>query len=251
MIRVGVLGAAGRMGRTVCDAVTADGELDLVARVDPSGGQDVSTSLDALSGVEVAIDFTQPAAVMDNVRHCLGHRVHVVVGTTGLSADDLEEIEGLVGEANAFVAPNFSIGAVLMMHFAKQAARHLGSCEVVELHHNAKLDAPSGTALQTAREIADVWRTHGRPAGGEAASDEEEVVAGARGADVDGVRVHAVRLHGLLAHQEVLLGGEGQTLSIRHDTLDRTSFMPGVLLAAKSVASTPGLTVGLERLLGL
>jgi 4-hydroxy-tetrahydrodipicolinate reductase len=251
--RVGVLGAAGRMGNAVCQAVEGDASLELVARVDPAGGEDVSTSLYGLVEMktEVAVDFTQPATVMDNVRFCVGKGIHCVVGTTGLGDDDLEEIRGLVdeGSANVFVAPNFSIGAVLMMAFARQAARHFGSAEVIELHHNRKLDAPSGTALRTARGIAEAWKEHGRPDGGEAHPDEKETVSGARGANADGVHVHAVRLHGLVAHQEAVFGGPGETVSIRHDSLDRASFMPGVLLAVKSVASRPGLTVGLEELL--
>jgi 4-hydroxy-tetrahydrodipicolinate reductase len=254
-ISVGVLGAAGRMGQTVCAAVDGDGELELVAKVDPSGGDGISMSIEALTdaGAEVAVDFTQPAVVKENVRWCVEHGVHAVVGTTGLSEADLNELADVAasGKANIFVAPNFSIGAVLLMHFAKQAARYLGSSEVIELHHTQKLDAPTGTALKTAREIAEVWTEHGRPAGGEAHQDEEEVASGARGADVDGVRVHSVRLHGLVAHQEVVFGGEGQTLSIRHDSMDRSSFIPGVLVAVKAVGSRPGLTVGLEKLLDL
>jgi 4-hydroxy-tetrahydrodipicolinate reductase len=254
MIRVGVLGAAGRMGQAVCGAVYSDPELELVARVDP-GVDGFADTPDALieSGAEVAVDFTRPDAVMDNIRFCVSGGIHVVVGTTGLTADGLAEVSRLVsdGGANVLVAPNFSIGAVLMMHFAKQAARYLGSCEIVELHHNAKLDAPSGTALKTAREVADSWKAHGRPPGGEAAEGEEEKVTGARGADVDEVRVHSVRLQGLVAHQEVLFGGVGQTLSIRHDSIDRSSFMPGVILAVKQIGTRPGLTVGLEHLLDL
>jgi 4-hydroxy-tetrahydrodipicolinate reductase len=251
-IRVGVLGAAGRMGRAVCEAVEADDELTLVARVGVPGEEGVATSPQALvdGGAEVAVDFTLPASVMDNIRFCLGHEIHVVVGTTGLDERDLAEVEGLTGAANAIVAPNFSVGAVLLMHFAKQAARHMGSAEVIELHHNAKLDAPSGTALKTAREIAEAWKERGRPPGGQAHPDEQEVATGARGADVDGVRVHAVRLRGLLAHEEVVFGAEGQTLSIRHDSTDRRSFMPGVLLAVRRVGELPDpFTVGLENLL--
>ena len=255
MIRVGVLGAAGRMGRTVCDAVSADPELELVARIDPAGGEGLSSSPDALveGGADVAVDFTQPAQVMGNIRFCVEQGVHAVVGTTGLSETDLGEISTMTsdGAANVFVAPNFSVGAVLMMHLAQIAARYLGSCEIVEMHHNAKLDAPSGTALKTAREIAEVWKTHGRPPGGESHPGEQEVAAGARGANADGVRVHAVRMQGGEAHQEVIFGAIGQTLTIRHDAMNRSSYMPGVLLAVKSVASRPGLTVGLEQLLDL
>lgn len=260
-IRVGVLGAAGKMGRTVCEAVDGDTDLELVAVVDPGAeGEEVhglpcafgAEALDE-AGAEVAVDFTVAEAARKNVRFCTDHGIHCVVGTTGLGDDDLDEFRGWAeaGDANVLVAPNFSVGAVLAMHFSALAARHLGSCEVIELHHNEKLDAPSGTALRTAKGVAEAWGEHGRPPGGEPASGEEEKVPGARGADVDGVRVHAVRLQGLVAHQEVVLGGPGQMLTIRHDSIDRTSFMPGVLLAVKSVGSRPGLTVGLEELLGL
>jgi 4-hydroxy-tetrahydrodipicolinate reductase len=240
------------MGRTVCDAVEADAELELAARVNLVSGGGIVT-LAEMPAVDVVIDFTQPASVMDNIRACVQRGFHCVVGTTGFTEKDFAEIAELLEgkDSNVFIAPNFSIGAVLMMHFAKQAARYLGSCEIVELHHNQKLDAPSGTALKTARDIAEMWKSHGRPAGGEAHPDEEETVRGARGADADGIHVHAVRLQGRLAHQEVLFGGPGENLTIRHDTMDRVSFMPGVMLAVKRVASRPGLTVGLENLLDL
>ena len=254
-MRVGVLGAAGRMGRTVSEGIAGDPELELVARVDPAGGDGISTSLEALveAGAEVAIDFTQPDAAFGNVTFCLERGIHCVVGTTGMSDAEMQKLEELAtsGPANLFVAPNFSIGAVLMMHLAKQAARYLGSCEIVEMHHNAKLDAPSGTALRTAKEIASVWGEHGRPAGGEHHPDEEEKLDGARGGETDEIHVHAVRLQGAEAHQEVIFGAPGQTLTIRHDAMNRTSYLPGILLAVKSVASRPGLTVGLEKLLDL
>jgi 4-hydroxy-tetrahydrodipicolinate reductase len=252
-IRVGVLGAAGRMGRAVCDAVEADAELDLAARVDPAGGEGVATSVSDIPDVDVLVDFTQPGQVMDNIRACVARGIHCVIGTSGLSEADHAEIRDLLDgtKANVFIAPNFSIGAVLMMHFAKQAARYLGSVEIVEQHHNQKLDAPSGTARQTARDIAEVWKAHGRPEGGEPHPDEEETVAGARGANVEGIHVHGVRLLGRLAHQEVLFGGPGENLTIRHDTMDRSSFMPGVVLAVKKVGTAPGLVVGLENLLDL
>jgi 4-hydroxy-tetrahydrodipicolinate reductase len=255
MIKVGVLGAVGRMGRTVCEAVEADPELELVARVDTSGGEGIDTSTDALvrQGADVVVDFTQPATVMANVRDCIAKGLHCVVGTTGFTEANFAEIRELVadGKANVFIAPNFSIGAVLMMHFAKQAARYMPSVEIVEQHHTGKLDAPSGTALKTARDIAEVWKTHGRPPGGEAHPEEKETVSGARGADADHIHVHAMRVLGRLAHQEVLFGGPGENLAIRHDTMDRVSFMPGVILAIKAVGSRPGLTVGLEQLLDL
>ena len=254
-IRVGVLGAAGRMGRTVCDAVSQDPELELVARVDPAGGEQISTSLDALieGAAEVVVDFTQPDAAFGNVTFCLERGIHCVVGTTGMSEAELEKIQELAssGDANAFVAPNFSIGAVLMMHLAKQAARYLGSVEIVEMHHNQKLDAPSGTARKTAADIAEVWRKHGRPPGGEAHPDEEEKVAGSRGGTAEEIHVHALRLQGAEAHQEVVFGAPGQTLTIRHDAMNRLSYVPGILLAVKSVANRPGLTVGLEKLMDL
>jgi 4-hydroxy-tetrahydrodipicolinate reductase len=254
-IKVGVLGAAGRMGNTVCDAVEGDAELELVVRIDPAGGDGIETSVDALSaaGAEVVVDFTQPKSVMENIRACVAQGVHCVVGTTGFTESDFAELRTLLegGSANVFIAPNFSIGAVLMMHFSKQAARYLGSVEITEQHHTNKLDAPSGTATKTARDIAEVWKQHGRPPGGEAHPDEHETITGARGADADGIHIHAMRVLGRLAHQEVVFGGPGENLTIRHYTMDRTSFMPGVLRAVKAVSSHPGLTIGLEQLLDL
>ncbi len=254
-IRVGVLGAAGKMGRTVSEAVAADPDLDLVVRVDPFGSEGIATSREAIvdAGTEVVIDFTQPDAVFDNVCFCLEKGIHCVVGTTGMSDADLEKVAELASAstANAFVAPNFSIGAVLMMHLSKLAARHFGSCEIVEMHHNQKLDAPSGTAHKTARDIAAGWAQLGRPPGGEHHPDEEEKVKGSRGGEAGGIHVHSLRLQGAEAHQEVIFGAPGQTLSIRHDAMNRTSYIPGILLAVKSVASRPGLTIGLEELLDL
>jgi 4-hydroxy-tetrahydrodipicolinate reductase len=252
-IRVGVLGAAGRMGRTVCDAVDADRDLELAARVDPAGGDGIVPRIAEMPDVDVVVDFTQPAIVKQNIEACVARGIHCVIGTSGLSPKDFDAIAELVanGKANVFIAPNFSIGAVLMMHFAKQAARYLGSAEIVEQHHTQKLDAPSGTARKTAQDIADVWKRLGRPPGGEAHPDEKETVEGARGADVDGIHVHGMRLLGKLAHQEVVFGGPGENLTIRHDTMDRSSFMPGVVLAVKKIGSLSGLTVGLENLLDL
>ncbi|HEY6567560.1 MAG TPA: 4-hydroxy-tetrahydrodipicolinate reductase [Actinomycetota bacterium] len=253
MIRVGVVGAAGRMGREVCRAVAADPDIELVAAVDPHGadstveGLAIHPSLDALvdAQAQVAVDFTQPEVVMDSIRWATEHGVHYVVGTTGISPADLDEVRRLTerGHTNVIVAPNFAIGAVLMMRFAELAALSMSAAEVIELHHDGKLDAPSGTALGTARAIAAA-RGDVSPAPG---GDDDH--PGARGADVDGVRVHSVRLPGLLAHQEVIFGAPGQILSIRHDTTDRSAFMPGVLLAVKAVSSRPGLTVGLGALL--
>ena len=235
MIRVAVLGAAGRMGSTVCAALRDDAETELVAEVDAQDS--LEAVLDA--GADVAVEFTLPDSVKRNTAWLLERGVHAVVGATGLSDDDLADLEKLTGPANLFVAPNFAIGAVLMMRFAEQAARHLPDVEITELHHERKVDAPSGTALRTARLIAEARR--GTPA----RSDDDP----ARGLLVDGVPVHSVRLPGIMASQEVVFGGAGQTLTIRHDSIDRSSFMPGVLLAVKRVAQLPGLTVGLEALL--
>lgn len=237
MTRVAVLGAFGRMGSAVCEAVDADPDCELVARVG-SGGQ-LEEVIDA--GADVAVEFTVPDSVKRNVTWLLERGVHTVVGATGLSEDDLAELEQLTGPANLFVAPNFAIGAVLLMQLAAQAARHLPHVEIVELHHDRKVDAPSGTALRTARMLADARR--------EAPAVPGPAHEPARGLLVDGVPVHSVRLPGLVASQEVVFGGPGQTLSIRHDALDRTAFMPGVLLAIRNVATQPGLTVGLDSLL--
>ena len=263
MIRVGVVGGYGRMGREVCRAVAEDPECVLVAAVDVNGcGESVgalighsdlkitiSDELDALTDaeVDVAVDFTHPDAVMDDVRWCVRHAVHLVVGTTGLSSADLDEIRALIeeegSESNVFVAPNFALGAVLMMRFAAAASKWLPAVEIIELHHDGKADAPSGTALKTAEEIAKARDE------GPQASPSKEVVPGVRGGEVAGIHVHSVRLPGLVAHQEVILGGPGQSLTIRHDSYDRASFMPGVLLAIKNITKHPGLTYGLENLL--
>lgn len=241
MIRVAVLGARGRMGSVTCEAVAADPELELVARVDAS--ESLEEVVDA--GADVAVDFTVPSSVKGNVSWLLSHGVHAVVGTTGLSDDDLAELDAQTGPANLFVAPNFAIGAVLMMQLAAQAARHLPHVEIIESHHDRKLDAPSGTALRSARLIAEARDAAPEPPAGDRDGDRDP----SRGLLVDGVPVHSVRLPGYVASQEVILGGPGQTLTIRHDSLDRTSFMPGVLLAVKAVGSRPGTTVGLEQLL--
>ena len=251
MIRVGVLGAAGRMGREVCRAVAAADDLELVAAVDPSNagldteGLLVSATVEHLSDVDVAVDFTLPSTVMPNVLWCLRNWVHAVVGTTGLTPADLEELRAAAtaGTANCVVAPNFALGAVLLLRFAAEAARYFDAAEVIELHHDGKADAPSGTAIATARAIAATR------AGEWSAPEAVGQYAGARGAEVEGVRVHAVRLPGLVAHEEVLFGGPGQTLSLRHDAVDRAAFLPGVLLAIRAVADRPGLTVGLDALL--
>jgi 4-hydroxy-tetrahydrodipicolinate reductase len=257
MIRVGVFGAGGRMGATVCEAVRRAPDLELVAAVDPhrSGAvvedtdltiaADPAAMLDA--AVAVVVDFTVLDAARENLRWCASHDVHAVVGTTGFSDDDLDEFSELFtrATANALIAPNFAIGAVLMMRFAEQAAPWFDTAEIIELHHDSKIDAPSGTAMATARRM--------RAASGEWGADPTTTVVaeGARGGLVgDAIRVHSVRMRGVIASQEVLLGTTGQTLSIRHDTFDRSSFMPGVLLGVRRVASLPdGLTLGLDALL--
>ena len=244
-LRVGVLGALGKVGREVCRALEEAVDLELVARVD--AGDDLA----ALEEAQAVVDFTHPDVVMDNLRWCVEHGIHAVVGTTGFDEERLATLRGWLTEApqvGVLVAPNFSVGAVLMMRFAAEAARFYESVEVVELHHPDKADAPSGTARRTAQLIAAARREAGLPPAPDATSTALE---GARGADVDGVRVHGLRIRGLVAHQEVVLGGVGETLTIRHDSLDRVSFTPGVLLGLREVASHPGLTVGLESYLDL
>ena len=245
--RVGVLGARGRMGQQVCQAVDAADDLDLVAMVD--AGDWLFSVADA--GAQVIVDFTHPSVVMDNVRFAIDQGMHAVVGTTGMTTERLETIRDWLTKApdvGVLVAPNFGIGAVLLMRFAQIAAQYYTSAEIIELHHPDKVDAPSGTAVHTARLIAES-RTEAKLAA--MPDGTTQSLDGARGADVDGVRVHSVRLAGLVAHQEVLFGTEGETLSIRHDSLDRSSFMPGVLLGLREVTRRSGLTVGLEPLLGL
>ena len=248
------------MGATVCRAVAATGDLELVAAVDPAGSGrpapgnaaiEIAGGREVLAraGVEVAVDFTTPGAAAANAVWCAGQGIHCVVGTTGLGAAELAVLAEAFpagGRLGCVVAPNFAIGAVLMMRFAELAAPWFPSAEIVELHHDAKADAPSGTAMLTAERMAAASRDWG------ADPTRLEVLEGARGGTgPGGIHVHSVRLRGLVAHQEVLLGGEGQLLTIRHDSYDRASFMPGVLLAVRAVADRPGLTVGLERLLGL
>jgi 4-hydroxy-tetrahydrodipicolinate reductase len=246
MIKVGVLGAKGRMGSEVARAIAGTGDLEVVAAVD------VGDVRDPLAGCDVVVDFTAPGAVMDNLRWCVGQGLDTVVGTSGFAESRTAQVRQWLADApgvRALVVPNFSIGAVLMMRFASQAARFFDSAEVVEMHHAGKVDAPSGTAAQTASLISEA-----RHASGLGPSPDATVTAveGARGAVLDGVHVHSVRLAGLVAHQEVLLGGHGEILTIRHDSLDRASFMPGVLLGVRRVSSLPpGLTFGLEPLLDL
>ena len=246
MIKVGVLGARGRMGQTVCETVQGAPDTEL------SAGVDQGDALDALLVSDVVVDFTHVSAVMDNLRWCVSHGLDVVVGTSGFGDERLAEVRSWLDAApgtRVLIAPNFSVGAVLMMRFAAQAARFFESAEIIELHHANKMDAPSGTALRTASMIGEARSKAGLGASPDATKQE---LAGARGATVDDVRVHSIRLSGLIAHQEVLLGGHGETLTIRHDSLDRASFMPGVLLAVRGIKTLPaGLTIGIEPLLGL
>ena len=244
-MRVGVLGAKGKVGATMVQAVEAAEDLTFAAGVDV--GDPLSLFTD--SQTEVVIDFTHPDVVMDNLKFLVDNGIHAVVGTTGFTDERLGKVKAWLADTPdvaVLIAPNFAIGAVLSMHFAKQAARFFESAEVIELHHPQKADAPSGTAARTARLIAEARK--GLPPNPDATSTGIE---GARGANVDGIPVHSVRLAGLVAHQEVLFGTQGETLTIRHDSLDRTSFVPGALLAVRAVREHPGLTVGLERLLDL
>ena len=268
MKRVGVLGAGGRMGREVCRAIADEPDLELVAAVDPAlagidlrqvtgtdaAGLQVASHVDELerAGAQVAVDFTVADAAVEHMRWCASHGVHAVVGTTGIGDDVLGELRTLfeASEANCVMAANFAIGAVLMIRFAELAAPFMDGVEIVELHHDGKLDAPSGTALTTAERLGKARAASGR---GEWPADRtaKEVVSGARGGEGPAaVRIHSVRLPGLVAHQEVIFGAVGQSLGIRHDAYDRTSFMPGMILAVKSVSDRPGLTVGLDTLLG-
>jgi 4-hydroxy-tetrahydrodipicolinate reductase len=246
MIKVGVLGAKGRMGTEVCRAVSEAPDMVIAATADIGGPRE------PLAEAEVVVDFTHPDTVMDNLRWCIGQGRHTVVGTSGFGDDRLAAVRSWLETApdtRVLIAPNFSIGAVLMMRFAAQAARFFESAEIVELHHAGKADAPSGTAARTASLVAAARSEAGLGGPPDATTKSLE---GARGADVAGIHVHAVRLAGLVAHQEVLFGGHGETLTIRHDSLDRASFMPGVLTAVRGVHSlAPGLTVGLDALLGL
>jgi 4-hydroxy-tetrahydrodipicolinate reductase len=246
MIKVGVLGARGRMGSQACRTVEAADDLEL------SGQVDAGDPMESLAGCGVVVDFTHPGAVMENLRWCADRGIGFVAGTSGFDAGRLDVVREWLGDPPAsrvLVVPNFSVGAVLMMRFAQQAAPFFESAEVIELHHGGKADAPSGTATRTAAMIAQA-----RSGAGLGPSPDATVsdTGGARGAVLDGVHVHSVRLAGLVAHQEVLLGGHGEVLTIRHDSLDRASFMPGVLLAVRGLAGLPpGLTVGLDGLLGI
>ncbi|RPA66038.1 4-hydroxy-tetrahydrodipicolinate reductase [Gordonia oryzae] len=246
-IRVGVFGSNGKVGRAIVSGIEAADDLTYTVGVDKGDAPEFFTDTDT----QVVVDFTHPDVVMDNLKFLIGNGIHAVVGTTGFTDERLAQVREWLAEApgvGVLIAPNFAIGAVLSMRFAQQAARFYDSVEVIELHHAAKADAPSGTAYRTASLIAEARAAAGVGPSPDATTAELD---GARGADVDGVRVHSVRLAGLVAHQEVLLGTEGETLTIRHDSLDRTSFVPGVLLGVRSICERPGLTVGLDDLMDL
>lgn len=261
MICVAATGALGRMGREVCRAVLADPELDLAGAVDPSAGGvepapvvegtgiPVVTGVESLypAGIDVLVDFTHSAAAVSNTNWALDNGIHAVVGTTGIPEEELEAIGRRAGDgkANVIIAPNFALGAVMMMKFAEMAAGVFNQCEIIELHHRGKRDSPSGTALATASRIEEAMRA------GDLPPFEEKEVRGSRGGGLGHVRIHSVRLDGLVAHQEVIFGSTGQTLIIRHDTTDRSCFMPGVIMAVKAVSGLPGLTLSLEPLLRL
>jgi 4-hydroxy-tetrahydrodipicolinate reductase len=242
MIKVGVLGSRGRMGAEVVKAVTEAADLELVASLD------LGDSLEALvaNGAQVVVDFTTPDSVMANLEFLISHNIHAVIGTTGFDDPRIAKIKSLLANSTSgvLIAPNFAIGAVLMMEFATKAAKYFESAEIIELHHPNKVDAPSGTAARTAELMAKSRKEAGLAAMPDATSTSLE---GARGATIGDIPVHSVRLRGLVAHQEVLLGGIGETLSIRHDSIDRVGFMPGVLLGVRQVVNHPGLTFGLEN----
>ena len=254
MLKVAVIGALGKMGAEVVRAVSEDPALELAAAIDPlmTGeypipgivtGRDVRCIEGR--GIEVGVDFTDAASSVTSTLWALENGIHMVIGTTGIGADGLSRIERAAGQgvANALIAPNFALGAVLMMKFAREAAAVFDQCEVVELHHREKKDAPSGTAIMTAEQVARVMRASNVPGA------EEQRVTGSRGGEVGPVRIHSVRLNGFVARQEVIFGSTGQTLTVTHDTTDRSCFMPGVLMAVKAVSGLPGLTIGLEALL--
>ena len=258
-MRVGVFGAGGRMGREVCKAVSGENDMELACVIDPAfAGSTLDGIIPGLSsklvvegsrgmlvgrGVEAAVDFTVATSARENVLYALENGIHCVVGTTGLTAEDLGGFDAASrsGGVGCLVAPNFAVGAVLMMDFARRAARFMPACEIIELHHPDKIDAPSGTARRTARMMLEA----------QGKDDGERSGENARGLDVGGIHIHSVRLPGMVAHQEVIFGGMGQTLTIRHDSTDRNSFMPGVIMALRKVAEMEGLTVGLEHVMDL
>lgn len=246
-IKVGVLGAQGRVGKAVVEGVNAEDDLELVAEIDR--GDDLQQLVD--KHAEVIVDFTQPDSVMGNLEFCIANGIHCVVGTTGFDQDRLDQVEQWTrreGAGNVLIAPNFAISAVMTMVLAKQAAKFFETVEVVEFHHPTKLDAPSGTAIHTAKEIAQARRDAKL---GEMPDATEKSLPGARGANVDGIPVHAVRTRGMVAHEEVIFGAQGQSLTIRQDSYDRSSFTPGVLVGVREIAQHPGLVVGLDKYLGL
>lgn len=250
-IKVGVLGAKGKVGATICEAVENADDLDLVARIDM--GDDMNDLVEA--GAEVIVDFTQPDAVMGNLEFCLANGIHAVVGTTGFTPERLDQVRQWIDAAkangkpaNVLIAPNFAISAVLTMRFSEIAAPYFESAEVIEMHHPHKKDAPSGTAIHTAEGIARARREAGMPAQPDAT---EQSLDGSRGADVEGVPVHAVRMTGAVAHETVIFGTEGQSLTIKQDSYSRTSFVPGVLVGVRKIDGHEGLTIGLESYLGL
>jgi 4-hydroxy-tetrahydrodipicolinate reductase len=245
MINVAVFGAAGRMGQQVCDAVDKADAMQVVARIDLDDDPKAAIA----AGATVAVDFTHPEAVLGNLEFCIRNGIHAVVGTSGFTADRIARVRAWLAQSpstGVLIAPNFSLGAVLMMKFAAQAAPLFESVEIIELHHPDKADAPSGTARRTAELVAQARAKAGSPPFPDATTHDADHH---RGGAVQGVPVHSVRVRGLIAHQEVLLGAQGETLTIRHDSLDRISFMPGVLLGVRRVAEHPGLTVGLEHFL--
>ena len=246
-IKVGVLGAKGRVGQSIVEGVNAADDLELVAEI----GRDTPLQELVDNGAEVVVDFTQPGVVMDNLKFVVEHGIHAVVGTTGFDAERLAKVEEWTkadGAGHVLIAPNFAISAVLTMTLAKQAAKFFETAEVIEFHHPTKLDAPSGTATHTAQGIADARKEAGLGAMPDAT---EQSLEGARGADVDGVPVHAVRMRGMVAHEEVIFGAQGQSLTIRQDSYDRSSFTPGVLVGVRTIAEHPGLVVGLDNYLDL
>lgn len=246
-IKVGVLGAQGRVGKAIVEGVNAEDDLELVAEI--SRGDDLQQLVD--NHAEVIVDFTQPDSVMGNLEFCIASGIHCVVGTTGFDKERLDQVEQWTrqeGAGNVLIAPNFAISAVMTMVLAKQAAKFFETAEVVEFHHPTKLDAPSGTAIHTAEAIAQARRDAEL---GEMPDATEKSLEGARGANVDGIPVHAVRTRGMVAHEEVIFGAQGQSLTIRQDSYDRSSFTPGVLVGVREIAQHPGLVVGLDKYLGL
>lgn len=246
-MRVGVVGSAGKVGEQICIGVENAADMQLVSKVD----QDDSLQTLVDSGADAIVDFTHPDAIMDTLEFCIANGIHCVVGTTGFTDERLAQVRAWLSEhpeVGVLIAPNFAIGAVLMMHFSKVAAKYYETAEVIELHHPTKADAPSGTAARTAALIAVERESAGLADMPDATSTG---IDGARGADVDGVRVHSVRMRGMIAHQEVIFGTQGEVLTIRHDSMDRTSFVPGVLLGLREIAQHPGLTVGIEEFMGL